>query len=242
MTEPVSYRQSLPLEPLAILSRAAAMGRTLVGVRWAGALLERIGVFEGIHAEGGQLVAHGPSHMTRLDPAAIVAIVADRSETPHDTVLAYVDFLGADGNSIIKVTAMDGIEHFDAALVGIPRSPLPYQSPIERSSIPVDPSDPGALPFKAAAASGETITLSLTRPGAFQSWTGPITRLHFGHNYINILQDMVHLHLRGQQIASWQVERSNGRALWSSVGTDGAAFGLRIEGPEAAFADAAVPV
>ncbi|MCX5516120.1 hypothetical protein C3941_19190 [Kaistia algarum] len=236
MSEPVSYRQSLPLEPLAILSRAAAMGRTLVGVRSAGALLERIGVFDGITEESGWIVAHGAAHETRIDPSTIAAIVADRSETPHDTILAYVDFLDSEGRSIVKVTALDGIEHFDAALEGLPRSPLAYVPPLERSAVAVDPSDIGAVPIAAAVDAGAVVTLSLSRPGLFQSWTGKIARIHFGHNYINVLQEDVHLHLRGQQVSRWEVTTRDGRSSFAAIGPEGEPFGLSVEGDAAVFA------
>ena len=241
MSEPVSYRQSLPLEPLAILRRAAAMGRTLVGVRSGGALLERIGLFDGLEEADGWIVATGAAQVTRIDPSRIVAIVADRSETPHDSVLAYVDFLDADGNSVVKVTGLDGIDRFDAALDGLARAPLAYVPPLPRSAVPVDAADIGAVPLKPVIASGEAVTLTLTRPGAFQSWTGKIASVHFGHNYINIIQPEVHLHLRGRDVANWTIETEDGRSRWTAIGADGAPTGLVVEGPEAAFADAAVP-
>ena len=96
--------------------------------------------------------------------------------------------------------------------------------------------DPGAAPLRAAQASGLPVTLSLTRPGAFQSRTGPITRVLIGHNYINVLEEDLHLHLRGEQVMRWDVERRGAGVRWNAVGVDGEPYGLAIEGEEAAFA------
>lgn len=236
MTDRISFRHSLPFEPLAILERAAAMGRTLVGVRSAGALLERIGVFEGLRKEAGWIVAEDARHVTRIELGRIAAIVTDRSETPHDTILAYVDMLDSDGQSLLKVTALDGIEKLDAALEGLPRSPLGYVPPLERSAVPVDPDDAGVLPLRAAQESGLPVTLSLARPGAFQSRTGPLSRIVIGHNYINVLEEDLHLHLRGRQVSGWQSETASGKTRWSAIGMDGEPYGLTVEGEAAAFA------
>ncbi|MCX5496967.1 hypothetical protein OSH11_19845 [Kaistia dalseonensis] len=237
MTEPVSYRQSLPLEPLAILQRAVLMGRALVGVRAGGALLERIGILDGIVEENGLIVSHGARHETRIDPKAIVAIVADRSETPHDTVLTYIDFLDRNGDSVIKVTALDGPEGLDATLEGFARAPLPYQPPLERSAVAVEPSDIGAVPLLAAKANGDAVTLAVTRAGSFQSWTGVIEKVHFGHNYINIIQPEVHLHLRGQVIGSWDTEVEGDRLVLTALDPADAPIGLTVSGDAMAFAE-----
>ena len=236
MPETMSYRQSLPLQPLDILRRAAAMGRTLVGVRHGGALLERIGQFDGVRDDGGWMVAEDAAHVTRIHLGRVAASVADRSETPHDTILAYVDLLDGEGRSLLKITALEGLDKLDAALDGLPRAPLPYVPPVERSAVPVDDADPGAAPLRAAQASGLPVTLSLTRPGAFQSRTGPITRVLIGHNYINVLEEDLHLHLRGDQVMRWDVERRGAGVRWNAVGVDGEPYGLAIEGEEAAFA------
>lgn len=240
MSEPVSYRQSLPLEPLAILERVHLMGRALVGMRVGGALLERIGVLDGIVEEDGMIVSHGALHETHIDPSAIVSIVADRSETPHDTVLTYIDFLDDNGDSIVKVTALDGPDGLNTTLEGFARAPLPYQAPLERSVVAVEPSDIGAIPLVAAKDNEAEVTLAVTRPGGFQSWTGKIAKIHFGHNYINIIQPEVHLHLRGQVVGRWAVESIGDKVVLTALDPDGEPIGLVVSGDEMAFASAVV--
>ncbi len=236
MTEPTSYRQSLPLEPLAILTRAAAMGRTLVGVRAPGALLERIGRFDGVVLQDGLITAREGDRRTVIDPAIIASVVADISETPHDTVLHYVDFLDADGASVIKVTAMDGPEPFDAALAGLPRAPLPYVPPLPRTTIAVDRSDAGGVPLLAASASGLPVTLSVRRPGAEQSWTGLIEKVTFGHSYVNVIQADMHLHLAAGCVATWDRTEAGETVIFSAADDAGGRIGLVVGGPRQAFA------
>ncbi len=236
MNNPISRRQSLPLEPLALLQRAAAMGRTLVGVRAPGALLERIGRFDGVALDGGLIVAAHENGRTVIDPSVITAIVADVSETPHDTVLTYMDFLDANGVSVIKVTALDGPEAFDAALSGVPRAPLPYVPPLPRTTIPVDPADAGGVPLVAAHASGLTVTLNVRRPGAEQSWSGLIEKIVFGHSYVNIIQPDMHLHLAAAAVAAWDRSGSGDDVTLTAVDGAGAPIGLSVAGARQAFA------
>ncbi len=236
MTTPLSRRQSLPLEPLALLTRAAAMGRTLVGVRAPGALLERIGRFDGLEMDGDMIVAAHENGRTVIDPSAIAVIVADVSETPHDTVLTYMDFLDADGASVIKVTALEGPEAFDAALDGVPRAPLPYVPPLPRTTIAVDPADAGGVPLVAANASGLTVTLAVRRAGAEQSWTGLIEKIVFGHSYVNIIQADMHLHLAAGAVAAWDRSGNGNDVTLTAVDGAGAPIGLVVSGPRQAFA------
>ncbi|SHF29631.1 Putative heme degradation protein [Kaistia soli DSM 19436] len=232
---PISHRQSLPLEPFDILARASAMGRTLVGVRAPGALLERIGVFDGVKLEGGLLVAENEKARTVIDPSVIASIVADVSETPHDTVLTYVDFLDADGVSVIKVTALEGPEKFNAALAAFARAPLPYVPPLPRTTVPVDSGDIGGVPLVAASASGAGVTLAVRRPGAEQSWTGALEAIKFGHSYVNVIQADVHLHLAARAVAAWnRAPMGDGIAL-SATDEAGQLIGLTVSGPRHAF-------
>ena len=100
-TTPASRRFALPLDPRGILLRASRMGRVLVGVRAPGALLERIGPLDPVAERAdGWLVSKNASGYTAIDPGAVASIVTDVSETPHDTLLTYVDFLAADGASV----------------------------------------------------------------------------------------------------------------------------------------------
>lgn len=232
---PISRRQSLPLEPFEILARASAMGRTLVGVRAPGALLERIGIFEGLKHEAGLIVAETASARTVIDPSAIASIVADVSETPHDTVLTYVDFLDAEGVSVIKVTALEGPEKFDAALAGLARSPLPYVPPLPRTTIPVDSGDIGGVPLVAASASRAAVTLAVRRPGAEQSWTGPLEAIKFGHSYVNVIQADVHLHLAARAVAVWNRAPNGDEIALSAADEAGRPIGLTVSGPRHAF-------
>ncbi|MBZ9937531.1 hypothetical protein LB518_14605 [Mesorhizobium sp. BR1-1-16] len=232
---PISHRQSLPLEPFEILSRARAMGRTLVGVRAPGALLERIGIFDGLRLEDGLLVAENAAARTVIDPSVIAAIVADVSETPHDTVLTYVDFLDADGVSVIKVTALEGPEKFDAALEGLARAPLPYVPPLPRTTVPVDAADIGGVPLVAASASAASVTLSVRRSGAEQSWTGPLEAIKFGHSYVNVIQADVHLHLAARAVAAWNRGVAGETVTFSATDGAGQPIGLTVSGPRNAF-------
>lgn len=228
MTEPVSFRQALPLDPLGILQRAPSIGRALVGVRAAGALLERVGTLDPVIEEDGFAISRGDGRETRLQIGAVAAIVCDRSETPHDTILPYVDFLGRDGESLLKVTGLDGIGKFDEALAGLDRRPLPYLAPPDRPAIPVTSEDPGAKPLQAALASGAEVTLRAERAGISQSWSGAIRSLSFGHNYINVIQSDVHLHVRGKAIAEWRETAADDVQTWVAIAESGAALGLTL--------------
>ncbi|MCX5481562.1 hypothetical protein OSH08_21365 [Kaistia geumhonensis] len=239
---PASRRFALPLDPRGILLRASRMGRVLVGVRAPGALLERIGPLDPVAERAdGWLVSENASGYTAIDPTAVASIVTDVSETPHDTLLTYVDFLDADGASIVKVTALDGPELLEAALEGLPRAPLPYVPPLPRTTIPVDQSDPGALPFHGAVASGEAVTLVAVRPGAEQSHTGVVEAVRLGHSYVNLIQSDMHLHLSAGAVAAWRRKAEGTRVTLAAEDAEGRSIGLTVSGPATAFADARIP-
>lgn len=232
---PVSYRQQLPLDPLEILQRANGFGRSLIGVRAGGALLERVGTLNPAIEEDGAAVSRNDAAETRLDIAAVASIASDRSETPHDTILPYVEFLDADGETILKITGLEGIERFDAALAGIERSALPYLAPVERLPVPVTPEDIAAVPLARVKASGGTVTLTATRLGIRQSWTGQVVKLSFGHNYINVIQPEVHLHVRGRAISAWTEAREGGAVTLTAIGENGEPLGLTLATTAAAL-------
>src|SRR5690606_41562817 len=130
MTESASTRHALPLEPLAVLGRVTDIGGALIGIRAGGALLEGIGTVESVTEEAGDIVLRGPGRETRIEAGAIGSIVTDQMAMA--TIMPFIEIFDASGNALAKITALDGLEGFDAALDGIRRTPLDAAPPAAR--------------------------------------------------------------------------------------------------------------
>ena len=130
MSEPASRRHALPLEPLAVLGRVTEIGNALIGIRAGGALLEGIGTVESVVEEAGDIVLRGPGRETRIAAAAITGIVTD--QMAMKTIMPFIEIFDVNGNALAKITALDGLERFDAAFQGIARTPLDAAPPAPR--------------------------------------------------------------------------------------------------------------
>lgn len=226
--DPVFLRKTVHLDPVSVLDLLRAMGRTLIGVRAGGALLERIGVFEGAVEQDGLAVGRGAAHETSVEIAAVASVVSDRSPNASGKVSPNITLLDAAGEPILRVTALDGLEAFDAALAGVEESPIGPAMPKEKPETPASESDPGFIALRQIADAGAKATLEVARPGATQSWTGLITELRLGQNFVNIIQPEVHLHLRAGSVATWRREESGAEVLLHAVDAKGADVGLTI--------------
>jgi putative heme degradation protein len=221
MTEPASHRHALPLEPLAVLGRVTGIGSALIGIRAGGALLEGIGTVESVTEEAGDIVLRGPGRETRIAVDAIAGIVTDQMAMA--TVMPFIELFDADGNALAKITALDGLERFDAALDGIARTPLDAAPPAPRPA-PGDDA-PADGPLKAAEAAGKPVTLAARKAGISHAWTGTISGVSFGRGFLNVIQPDMHLHVRAGAIADWH---EGPEGTFSALDADGTAIGLTL--------------
>ncbi|WP_029075994.1 hypothetical protein [Kaistia adipata] len=221
MTEPASHRHALPLEPLAVLGRVPAIGSVLIGIRAGGALLEGIGTIESVGEEAGDIVLRGPGRETRIAADAIAQVVID--QMAMKTVMPFIELFDADGNALAKITALDGLEPFDAALEGIARTPLAAAAPAARPA--PGEGEPADGPLKAAADAGKPVTLAAKKPGISHRWTGTISGASFSHGFLNLIQPDMHLHVRAGAIADW---REGPDGTFGALDADGKAIGLTL--------------
>ncbi|MCX5578414.1 hypothetical protein [Kaistia terrae] len=223
MTDPVSHRQVLAHDPLAVLRRVPAIGNLILGIRADGALLEGLGAIESVELEDGFAVLRGPARETRFELAAIATLVTDQMVMTN--VLPFIEIFDADGNTIAKLTALDGLERFDAALEGIARTPVDAAPPAARPG----PGDaPDDAPLKAAETAGSPVTLQAVKRGVVHRWTGTLTSVSFSHGFLNAMQDDMHLHIRAGAIASWSKESVDGSDVFSAIDSNGKALGLTL--------------
>ena len=223
MTDSVSHRQALALDPFAVLSRAPAIGNMILGVRADGALLEGLGPIDSVMQEDGFVVLRGPGRETRFEISAIANIVTDQMVMKN--VMPFIEIFDADGVTIAKMTALDGLERFDAALEGIARTPVDAAPPAARPGPGDEPAD---APLKAAEAAGKPVTLKAVKNGVVHHWTGTLTSVSFSHGFLNAMEADMHLHIRAGAIASWRQETVDGQTVFSAIDGDGKAIGLTL--------------
>ncbi|WEK49682.1 MAG: hypothetical protein P0Y66_18555 [Candidatus Kaistia colombiensis] len=231
MTDPVSHRQALAPDPFAVLSRVPAIGNLILGVRADGALLEGLGAIDSVELEDGFAVLRGPARETRLDLSEIGSIVADQMVMKN--VMPFLEVLDAAGNTIAKLTALDGLARFDAALEGIGRRPLDAAPPAARPGPGDEPADG---PLKAAEAAAKLVTLQAVKNGVVHRWSGTLTSVSFSHGFLNAMQPDMHLHIRAGAIASWSKESADGSDVFSAIDRNGKAIGLTLTAEAGALA------
>ncbi|HEV7285794.1 MAG TPA: hypothetical protein VGN75_13150 [Kaistia sp.] len=231
MTDPVSHRQALAVEPFAVLSRVPAIGNLILGVRADGALLEGIGAIDTATLEDGYAVLRGPGRETRLELAAIAQIVTDQMVMKN--VLPFLEILDSQGNTIAKLTALDGLEGFDAALDGLARTPLDAAPAAARPGPGDEPADG---PLKAAEAAGKPVTLQAVKTGVVHRWTGTLTSVSFSHGFLNAMQPDMHLHIRAGAIGAWNKQSVDGSDVFSAIDGAGKAIGLTLTAEAGALA------
>ncbi|WP_018185217.1 hypothetical protein [Kaistia granuli] len=221
MTDPVSHRQLLAHEPFAVLSRVPALGNLILGIRAGGALLEGLGAIDTVSLEDGFAVLKAPARETRFKLAAIAGIVTDQMVMA--SVMPFLELLDAEGNTIAKLTVLDGLERFDAALAGLERTPIEAAPPAARPG-PGDEAADG--PLKAAEAAGKPVTLQAVRPGARHRWTGTLTSVSHSHGFLNAMQPDMHLHVRAGAIARWREEPAG---EFNALDAEGRPIGLTMQ-------------
>lgn len=220
-----------------ILRCLPKMGKVMLTTRLNGATHERIGQVEQVTLQDGVIACTGAAHDSRIDPSAISSVIIDRTGRMRDMVLPRLDFRDAQGQVIFSIVGMEGIEPFDAGLSALGAgTALPEEEKPEREPATLGESDPGALPFEAAANAGEPVRIEIDRPGLHQAWSGKVEAVKPGMGFINVMQPDFHLHLRGGAVARWTKEDKGGGAMLHAIGQDGAPVGLSVHGPAIAFA------
>lgn len=219
-------RERLDIEPLRVLATLPSMGKVMVASSERGVTHERIGPVEAVSSEGLFIRVSGPSHDSRIDPREIANIIADRSGRMGEKVFPRIDFQTSDDAVLFSVVGFEGIEPFDAALAslgaGTPLEAAPGKPAGERGE--VVESDPGALPFSRASASGEATTIGFHREGFEQRWRGRIETVKPAMGFINIIQPDFHMHLKAGAVTGW---RQDGDRLFA-IAPDGSLLGLFV--------------
>jgi hypothetical protein len=216
-----SHRHALPLRPLDVLGRIPDMGAVQVGIRVGGALLEGIGPVLRVHEDRGEIVLHGPGSETRIAVSAIARIVCDQMVMAR--IMPFLELLDADGSALVKITALDGLEAFDAALDGIQRTALDAASPPARPA--AGDVEPASGPLREAQAAGTPVTLAASKPGISHRWTGRFGNVSFERGFLNVIEPDMHLHVRAGGIADWREEPAG---QFSALDKDGVAIGLTL--------------
>ncbi|MGL4291156.1 MAG: hypothetical protein ACRCVA_32695 [Phreatobacter sp.] len=234
-------REILPGDVADVVATVAAMGRVMLSASAGGATHERIGVVGAVRREAAGLRLSGEAHDALIDLAVITRVVADRSGRMKDRVLPRLELQDTAGETAFSLICLDGIEPFDKALddlgdgTVLPEKPRP--AAVEPAPAPVG-DDPGADVLEAVRASGEAVSVLFRCAGLEQAWTGLIGEVKPAMGFLNIIKPDFHLHLKEHAVARWRREVSADAVALHAEAADGAALGLVLRGPAAAFADA----
>jgi putative heme degradation protein len=237
---PANRRERLPVPPASVIRALPAVGKLMITAKRSGATHERIGTIEAVTIDDGWLVCSGTEHDSRIDPSAIVNIIVDRSSIMGDQAYPRIDFFDASEECLFSVVGFGGMAPFDAALAQFgpgealpdkPRDPL-------GSKAEVNLEDPGARPFNLALDTGATVTVTFSRTGFSQRWSGLVERVNPAMGFVNITQADFHLHLRAKAIAGWRSSDDAGVAVQEALDSEGAPIGLVVRGVALAQAQA----
>jgi len=234
-------RAKLSANAADVLLLLPLMGKLMITSKHGGATHERIGEVERVDKHAGLLVVSGSAHNSRIDPTAIATVTVDRTSVMGGQPYPRLDFIRPDGDVIFSVVGFAGAEPFDAAIAdlgaGEELPPAEKAAPPERPE--VLPTDPGAVPFKAAIANGVKVSIRFAKPGFDQQWDGVVETIKPAMGFNNIMREDFHLHLRANAVEAWQeAEQADLISLAAISATDGA-IGLSIVGPADAFAEKA---
>lgn len=239
MSNTPHQRERLSVEPAAVIKALPGMGRLMINTRQGGATHERMGVVEAVAEDNGWLVCSGAEHDSRIEVGAITAMIVDRTSIMGGQCYPRIDFMQDADTVLCSVIGFAGIEPFDAvvsqfgpgeALEIIERTP-----PGGNAATETDPNDPGTVPFQAALASAQGVTVRITRPGFTQDWAGVVEKVSPSRGFINVMRTDFHLHLRAGAVASWRQDTDGNGAVMVALNADGEPTGLTVHGPAAAF-------
>lgn len=232
-------RERLNAKPEDVLKRLPEMGRLMINSKHLGATHERIGTVEKVTVEDGWIHFSSNEHASRIELAAISALVVDRTSVMQGKVYPRIDLQNSAADVIGSVIGFEGGEAFDSVLeqfgagkaleVATPES----KPATERKEIADD--DQGLVPFKAAERNGATVRIELRLPSFVQHWQGAIPTVKPSMGFINVMQPDFHLHLKGESVASWTRENKDGHSHFHALNTEGEALGLIVSGPEDGF-------
>ena len=242
MTTTPNPREVLAQSPAEIFASLPQMGRVMLTARGGGATHERIGLVESVVITGNEARLNGAAHDSTLDLDAISRLVADRTSRMRDKALPRLECQNAAGETLYSLIALDGPELFEQALApfGAGEALTPVEKPAseamgEKPEIPAD--DLGALTFAAIRAAEATIAIELRRPDLTQIWQGPLPEPKPAMGFVNIMQGDFHLHLKAGAVARWRRQDVGNVVELHGEDAEGAALGLVLVGPAAAFAD-----
>lgn len=229
MTHP---RERLAVPAASIIRALPAIGKLMITAKRAGATHERIGSIEAVTPDDGWLVCSGAEHDSRIDPSEIAMVIIDRTSIMGDQAYPRIDFIDANAEVLFSVVGFGGLDPFDAALAEFgPGEPLPEKPSEPRGERPeVDPADPGARPFNLAK--DTTVSISFSRKGFWQNWTGQVERVNPAMGFINVTRPDFHLHLRANTVSDWRRSTAGGVTTDEALDSAGEATGLAVQGLE----------
>nr|WMC97576.1 hypothetical protein RAR13_02365 [Aminobacter aminovorans] len=232
-------RERLDVAPAALLARLPAIGRVMINSERLGATHERIGSVEKVRIEDGWLVCEGAEHDSRIELAAIVTVIVDRTSVMREKSYPRIELRDPGGESIAHVTGFEGLEPFDAVLAAFPQGTELAIEERSGSSLDerkeLDADDAGLEPFAAAERSGGRVRIEFSRPSFWQAWEGDMPAVKPVMGYVNVMRPDFHLHLKGGSVGSWRREDAAGEARFIALTIDGAETGLTVSGAVASF-------
>jgi putative heme degradation protein len=235
MSERRPDREQLIENPIAVLRRLPAMGRVMLTASHGGATHERMGMVEHVTEAGGKALCGGAAHDSAIDLSAVQAVFVDRTGKMKDKVVPRLEFHDVGGKAMFSFVGLDGLEPFDAGLVGATTTPVTASTREPSEPATLNEADPGSAPFDAACKAGAAVTIAFSRPGLTQSWNGVIEKVTLAMGFINVMRPDFHLHLRGGAVARWRRNDGGGTVEMIAEDADGRATGLTVRGPREAF-------
>ncbi len=219
----------LPVDVGLVLQHLESAGRLQLTLSTRGVTHECFGTGMQWLGEDGWFVRRNEVGVTRLDPAAVTRIIADRTMRMGERTLPRVEFRAGDGSRILAAYALDGEAPFASALAGLFGADA---APVEDSARPpaVDllPDDPGHVLLERLAAAGKPVTIVMEQPAIAQEWHGAFSTLHAMRGFDNIILDDFHLHLRGGTVSAWEEQENGASRTYRAIGADGTPLGLAI--------------
>lgn len=229
-TNPVVPRECILSDACDIIESLPRIGALMITAKQAGVTHERIGAIESVTMADGWLVCSGKAHDSRIDPSLISTVTIDRTSVMQEQVYPRLDFIDKQGVVVFGVVGFGGLDPFDAALSAfdrVPMPPAPIDPPGERPE--VAPDDPGRLPFDRAMATTANISITMTKAGFEQSWSGPLTTVKPARGFINIMHPDFHLHIRAGSVSAWRQDDARPDRL-VAFDQSGAEIGLVVNG------------
>lgn len=221
------YTRARMISPVReVMGALPSMGRVMLSASAQDVTHERIGPVERVTGDQGTLRLEGRSHDARLDVASIGTLVADRTGRMGERFLPRIQALGPEGGLLYALIALDGLEPFDAALVGLAlgEDAPPLEPPPPRGDPPSPEGDAAQILIDRLAEEGASLAIEFASRGLLQTWSGKAAPTKPAMGFVNIIGPDFHLHVRAGAIGSWRDEDGLHRAL----APDGAETGLTV--------------